>query len=163
MVCGFGTESRRIGIFTVKKLRGLPIFTPAPPSPAATSSAHSRSPKAGALPHFPPMCRTAQTRSVPRSSFPNCRLRENRRSTPANLPACRSERVPPAPELQRRRQDRLCYAVRERQPFEFILLTATVRHALTLRQPWLDSPRPSWQCRLLAHTTAAGRHAHRYR
>jgi hypothetical protein len=28
-----------------------------------------------------------QIHSVPRSSFPNCRFRENRRSTPANLPA----------------------------------------------------------------------------
>src|ERR1035441_3800905 len=52
------------------------MFTPAPPSPAAISLAHSRSPKAGALPHFPPMCRTAQTPSAPRSSFPTCRQRE---------------------------------------------------------------------------------------
>jgi hypothetical protein len=98
-------------------------FTPAPPSPAAISIARSRSPKAGALPHFPPMCRTAQTRSVSRSSFPNCRLRENRRSTPANLRVCHSERVPLVPELQPRCQDRLCYAVRVRQPCPSILQT----------------------------------------
>jgi hypothetical protein len=85
-VRGFPDEGRE---------RVLP-FTPAPPSPAATSLARSRSPKAGALPHFLPMCRTAQTRSVSGSSFPNCHLREKRRSTP------RSERVPPAPELQPR-------------------------------------------------------------
>ena len=66
----------------------LDLLTPAPPSPAAISAAHWRSPKAGALPHFQPVCRTAQIRSVPGSSFPNRRFRESRRSTPANLPAC---------------------------------------------------------------------------
>jgi hypothetical protein len=85
--------------------------------PAAISLGRSLSPKAGALPHFPPVCRTAQTRSVPGSSSPNCRFRENLRSTPANLPACHSVRVPLAPELQRRHQNHMCCAVRGRQPF----------------------------------------------
>jgi hypothetical protein len=48
-------------------------FTAGASSRVATSEARSRSPKTGALPHFPPMCKTAQTRSVPRPSFPSSR------------------------------------------------------------------------------------------
>jgi hypothetical protein len=76
-------------------------FTPAPPSPAATSEARSRSPMPGAPPHFPPMCMTAQIRSVPRPSFPNHHSPDNQRSTFANLPVCRSAHVRSTAKLQR--------------------------------------------------------------
>jgi hypothetical protein len=105
-------------------MRATPLIH-APSSVAATSAAHSRSPMAGARPRFPPMCMTAQTRSVPDPSCPSCHSREIRRLTPANLPACRSGRVRPAPELLIRSQLRRYYAVRPIQPFQFILRTAT--------------------------------------
>jgi hypothetical protein len=71
------------------------------------------------------MCRTARTRLVPGSSVPNCRFRENRRSTPANLPAGHSARVRLMPELQRWRQDRRYCAVRVRPPSPSILPSAS--------------------------------------
>src|ERR1035441_8051101 len=61
------------------------------------------------------------------SSAPNRRSRENPRATPASLPACRSERVPLAPELLRRRQDHICCAVRVTQTFQIILLSVSLQ------------------------------------
>jgi hypothetical protein len=112
--------NRPLCCYTIHTMKGRP-FHPGASSRVATSEARSRSPQAGALPHFPPMCTTAQTRSVPRPSFPNCRLRENQRLIPASLQLCHSERVQRAPELLARPQDHLCYAVQPTQPFLSIL------------------------------------------
>ena len=101
------------------QMREIPLT--AGTSRVATSEARFRSPQAGALPHFPPMCTTAQIRSVPQPSFPKCRFRESQRSTPAILQDCHSERVQPAPELRPRWQDHRCYTVRPTQPFPSIL------------------------------------------
>ncbi len=67
----------------------------------AILQARLRSPAAGALRRFQAMYRTVQTHSAPRPSSPNRRFRANRRSTPANRPACRRERVRRVHELQR--------------------------------------------------------------
>jgi len=87
---------------------------------------------------------TAQTRSVPGPSFPNHHSPENHRSTRANLPVCRSGGAQLAPEFRPRSLNHRCYAVRSKQPFRFILLTATVRRSLRFRQPRLGSPRLSY-------------------
>jgi hypothetical protein len=95
-------------------------------SPAAISGARSRSPKAGALLHFLPKCMTSHTHSAQRPSSPNRRFPENQRWTRANLPVCRSGSAQRAPEFRARCLDHRYYAVRVRQPFLFILLTASV-------------------------------------
>ncbi len=66
------------------------------------------------------MCTIAQTRSVPRPSFPNLRLRGSQRLIPASLPLCHSERVQRAPELLARPRDHLCYAVQSTQPLSIL-------------------------------------------
>jgi hypothetical protein len=136
MVSAIGCDSHKNGISGIsqKQVAGgsapLPLnnshyegetpFTAGASSQVATSEARSQSPQAGALPHFPPMCTIAQTRSVPRSSFPNFRLRGSQRLIPASLPLCHSERVQRAPELLARPRDHLCYAVQPKQPLSIL-------------------------------------------
>lgn len=122
---GFAAESWGLAPSAVTQThtrKGKSLSTAGASSQVTTSEARSRSPWVGALPHFPPMCATAQTRSVPRPSFPNFRLRENQRLIPASLQVCHSERVQRAPELLARPRDHLCYAVQPKQPL-FILPT----------------------------------------
>jgi hypothetical protein len=105
-------------------LCGDPFTAGASSSQVTTSEARSRSPSVGAPPHFLSMCTTAQTRSVPRPSFPNCRLRGSQRLIPASLQLCHSERVRQAPEFLARPQDHLCYAVQRKRPLSILLHTS---------------------------------------